>query len=532
MSDPEYDAVVIGSGFGGTMAAHALVGEGLDVLMLERGPWVERGSHNWDPDGTLEATGYYSADGRYRSPARGDEGKVGTTACVGGPSVFYGGVSLRYRARDFRPDPEIVRDSGALWPLEYRELRPYYARAERILQVAGEAGSDPTDPPRERPYPQSLPELSPVSRMVAAAARSAGLRPFRLPLAINYGTADGRSPCVRCNTCDTFACAVGAKNDLSAAVLPDLIRRGLELRPLAEAVGLHREGDRVAGVEYEDRRTGVREVAAADQVVLAAGALGSPRLLLASGLEEASPAGGRVGRYLTRHCSAIAFGFFADPPEGGDRFHKQVGIQDYYFGHPRVAEPVGKLGGMQQVQTPSNGVIRSALPDALASLLRPAARRLVGLLVMAEDRPQARNRVELGRGGEGALPPLRVRHGYSDRDLAARGALIEEAKRVLSEAGALFSYVHRIDTFSHALGTVRMGEDPERAPLDPDCRFRGLRNLWVVDGSALPTAGAVNPSLTIAANALRAGERIAAEIGRREGTTAVAAPGDAEVGGR
>ena len=531
------DVVVVGSGFGGTMAAVPLVEAGLDVLLVERGPWVLRGDHNWAPDGTLEVSPYYSRDGRRVNGSRSPS-EVGTTACVGGPSVFYGGVSFRFREEDFEPEPEIVGESRAAWPLGYASLRPHYRRAERILGVAGRAGEDPTEPPRESPYPADPGELSAVSRGLAETARGMGLSPFRLPLAINHGRDDSRAGCVRCNTCDTFACAVGAKNDLAVAVLPRLMRAGLTLRPNTVVTGLDAPGGRVRDVELYDRRTATRSAVSTRGVVLAAGALGTPRLLMASGLREANPAGGAVGRYLTRHCSAIAFGFFPGVPDEHDVFHKQIGLNDFYLGdRGRSARTNGgsaprKLGNLQQVQTPANGVIRSALPDPVADALQPAARRLVGLLALAEDSPRAGNRVELDPGREDAsgLPEIEIHHEYAARDLEARSALVSRAREILGRAGAAFSYVHEIETFSHALGTVRMGEDPETAPLAPDGRYRGLENLWVSDGSALPTSGGVNPSLTISANALRIGGEIAGRLREEERAVRVragsSAPGE------
>ncbi|MFB6368327.1 MAG: GMC oxidoreductase, partial [Gemmatimonadota bacterium] len=540
----DYDVVVVGSGFGGTMAARPLVEAGLDVLVVERGPWVPRGEHNWEPDGTLEVTPYHSKDGLHRDGSSGPPSRVGTAACVGGPSVFYGGVSFRFREGDFEPPAEITGDSGARWPLGYRDLRPHYRRAERVLGVSGVAGDDPVGPERRAPYPAEPGELTPVSRRLAETARGMGLRPFRLPLAINHGRDDARAECVACNTCDTFACAVGAKNDLAVAVLPELMRKGLELRPNTAVTGLRSSGGRVRELELRDRRTATRHTVTARGVVLAAGAL-----------RERSPAADSVGRYLTRHCSAIAFGFFPEPAEGWDRFHKQIGLNDFYFGDDRSrgnggksgrrwplgnggrsapgGRPPSKLGNIQQVQTPANGVIRSALPDLAADALEPAARRLVGLLALAEDSPRAENRVELhpSRKDEAGLPELVIRHRYAERDLAAREALLDRARKVLGRAGALFCYTHEIETFSHALGTVRMGEDPSADPLTPGGRYRGIENLWVTDGSALPTAGGVNPSLTIAANALRIGEGIAERLAaeREEGRVS---PAPQRAGGR
>ncbi len=156
------------------------------------------------------------------------------------------------------------------------------------------------------------------------------------------------------------------------------------------------------------------------------------------------------------------------------------------------------------------------LPRPVGQLISPAVRRLTGLLVMAEDMPQERNGVALDPSGTKdryGLPGLTITHHYDDRDLSACRALIGQAKRVLRAAGGLFSYVHEIRTFSHAVGTVRMGEDPGTSALDPFCRFRGVDNLYVVDGSFMPTSAGLNPSLTIAATALRVGEHVLSAYG-------------------
>ena len=193
-----FDAIIIGSGFGGSMVAKCLVEAGLDVLMLERGDWVERGPHNWDTQGTLDLTPFATSEPPYRVLAGGTKDFVGPYSCVGGPGVFYGGVSLRFREADFEPDPDVPGDSGASWPYRYPELEPLYTQAERILDVAGEEGTDPTEPFRSAPYPRAPAELSDTSRMIQDAARSLDLHPFRLPLAINYDEKPGRAACIAC----------------------------------------------------------------------------------------------------------------------------------------------------------------------------------------------------------------------------------------------------------------------------------------------------------------------------------------------
>jgi len=496
------------------MAAHVLINAGLKVLMLERGDWVRRGPHNWAPHASVDLTPVYSIETPYRILAGGNQDVMGAHHCVGGPSVFYGGVSFRFREADFEADPNIVGDSAACWPYQYFELEPYYTRAEQILNVAGEAGSDPTEPFRKTPYPQQLNSLSNTSQMIAQAARSLALRPFRLPLAINYSSNHQRTPCIACTNCDTFACAIEAKNDLATCVLPQLIAKGLDLKTNIVATRLLAEGNRATSVECFDKSTNQKINHRAPIFILAAGALGSPHLLLASDLQKFNHGGHTIGRYLMRHCNAIVFGIFPRSPNPAKQFHKQLGIHDFYFGHPTIKRPSGKLGSMQQLQTPPVGLVQAHLPKSFGKMLSPAVEHLTGLLVMAEDQPQYDNHVALDRSQTDrfGLPQLTVTHHYTERDIAACNALIKKAQQVLRKAGAVFCYVHQIKTFSHAVGTVRMGKDPNTSALDEFCQFRGVNNLYVVDGSFMPTSAGLNPSLTISANALRVGERIVLKV--------------------
>ncbi len=523
MGYERFDAIVIGSGFGGTMAAHALVHAGMRVLMIERGGWLDRGPHNWEASGVIYATPEYNSEEGYT--VRGErEGVENALFCVGGLSVFYGGVSLRLRERDFQFNSEVSIESGGRWPYGYEDLEPYYERAERILRVAGETspasdpaspgssgsaiGADPTAPRRNGHYTQAMARLSQTSGLVGDAAASLGLHPFRLPLAINGEAGNGRSACIACLTCDAFPCAIGAKNDLAAAVLPALLERGMRLEPNLVAVQLVQHAGRIERVDCVDRRTGDRRSWRAREFVLSAGALSSPHLLLASGLHGRNPGGGSVGRYLMRHCNGIVYGLFRRPPNPMREFHKQVAIHDYYFGHSEVREPVGKLGSIQQVHSPPLGVALERLPRALHRGVPWLVERMTGLLVIAEDQARRENHVALDpvRRDRFGMQRLVIHHCYSARDRAARRALMRAARRILRAAGTRLCYKHTIHTFSHAVGTVRMGDDPRTSALDHACRYRGVVNLRVIDGSFMPASGGLNPSLTIAANALRAAD--------------------------
>jgi choline dehydrogenase-like flavoprotein len=509
----ELDAIVIGSGFGGTMAAHELVGAGMRVLMLERGTWVRRGLHNWGPRGSVDLTPHYSFDTPYRVEDGRGTRVLGGYACVGGPSVFFGGVAYRLREDDFVPAPEIVGDSGAEWPLRYDDLEPWYARAERLMGVAGELGPDATEPPHSTPYPQRAASLTPTPRRLERAARDLGWHPSRLPLAINYDSTE-RAACIGCTACDTFACAISAKNDLATGMLPRLMARGLTLMPDTVAVRLVARGGRIAAVECVDKASGRRTTFSARMFLLSAGALGSPHLLMASGLDGLNPAGDAIGRYLTRHVNGMTYAYVPDLPDRGRQFHKQLGFNDFYFGDPQARGVRGKLGSIQQLQAPPRELVGANVPLALkplAGLVASGFDRVTGLLAMAEDQPRPENRLTIDRTHSDAfgLPRVVIRHRHTPRDHAARRALLARTRTLLKAAGARVFYTHISWTFSHAAGTVRFGHDPRTAPLDPWCRFRGLENLFVVDASVLPTGGGVNPSLTIAANALRVGEAIA-----------------------
>ena len=499
-----YDAVIIGSGFGGMMAAHALVHAGQRVLLLERGDWVARSAQNWRGDHVGPLSEHYGTESQYQVYDERGHSTVGAFFCVGGPSVFYGGVALRFRAEDFESNPDVDSGAAAAWPYRYADLEPYYSQAERIIGVAGVAGADPTEPPRSRGYVERPAPLAPVSARIAEAARALGYHPFPLPLAINHGAAPHRNSCMGCGTCDGFACAISAKNDLATSVLPDLLERGLELRPRTVALAILADRGRATGVVAQDTRSKEQTVYRGARVVVAGGALASPHLILASGLHRYNPGGHVVGRYLMRHLNRIVFGLFPESPAPDGRFHKQIAIHDLYFGDPAVRQR-GKLGGIQQVGTPPASLVRQQLAGPLGTIAARLTGRVTGLLTITEDQPQFENRVTLDPNHPDpyGLPRLVISHRYTRRDDSASRVLLGAARRILRQAGAWACYQHQIRTFSHAVGTLRMGRDPRTSALDQYGRFRGVDNLYVLDGSFMPRSGGVNPSLTIAANALR-----------------------------
>jgi choline dehydrogenase-like flavoprotein len=299
------------------------------------------------------------------------------------------------------------------------------------------------------------------------------------------------------------------------AVIAPLREQGLEVRANTVVTDLVESGGRITEVVAWDRIAQRRMSFGARHVILAAGAMASPHLLLASRLERANPAGEAVGAYLMRHVCAMVFGFCNNRPDPDRVFHKQVAVFDYYRGDPDVpAARARRLGSIQQITTPPAVLIEANAPPPFVGVpLHGFVEHLAGALVIAEDEPRLENRVAVSWSGrdQAGLPMLEVTHAYTARDEERRRMLVRRTKSILRGLGAWSFYTHHIRTFSHALGTVRTGTDPASAPLDGWCRFRGIDNLRVVDGSALPTSGAVNPSLTIAAIALRSMDHLVRE---------------------
>ena len=485
-----HDAVIVGSGFGGAFTALALTEAGLSVLLLERGKPVARDDGDWDPRQILLGD-------RYRSPSPVHVRQYGASIysdmshhqVVGGGSVFYGGASLRLRPADLDR-----------WPVTYYELEPHYTRAEALLDVHGVAGADPHDPPRSAPYPRASIDFTPPAKRLHDAAHALGYHPFPLPMALNFSDTS-RPLCILCNTCDGYPCRIEAKNDLTATVLRRAQAQGLEIRAGVIAVKLEIDGGRVVEVECVDVDTGKVHSFSASRVVVAAGALQTPALLLRSGLGEA-PTGGRwIGRRLMRHCNAIVAGVFYARTNPQDTFHKQLCFTDFY---DDMRDRLGTATGtIQDIYTPARQVIEHHAPTGLRRVAGWLTAFMQNLLCIAEDDPSFENAVTLGEPGLFGVVAPRVDHEYSSADYERRDYLVERARQVLKAAGAWTTRVYEIDSFSHAIGSVGMAATPEEGPLAPQCRVWGVDNLWVTDGAAFSTSGGVNPSLTIAANALR-----------------------------
>jgi choline dehydrogenase-like flavoprotein len=512
-----WDAIVVGSGLGGAFTAFRLAEAGLRVLVLERGGWPRRDDSAWDADAIVTRRIYRSRT-PYEQPGRWRATMAYPDEVVGGKSVFFAGACLRLRADDLRRETLLGRNAPAEsayadWPIDYDDLEPYYTQAEAFLQVAGVAGADPTAGPRSAPYGAPPLPYSEPAKAIEEAGQALGFHPFPLPLAINYEATRWRAPCAQCLTCDGFVCKVGAKNDASMAVLPLAMRLGARVLPHTVAARLDLAHGRFRGVETVDLSTRRRGTLKARLCVVSCGAVDSAKLLLGSGL--GGGADDTVGRFLMTHCNGLAVGVMPRPTNPNEDFPKQVAFTDPCEGRSADGRTVPHIGCIQGHHVAPVAFVRRMAPFGtrrLAAAIGPwMVHRLLNLLVVAEDAPLPRNRVTLStrRTDEYGIPLARVRHDHTPDDRLARRSLLGRAASILREAGAFVRVPVGFQSFSHSVGTCRFGDEPRRSVLDRYCGVHGVPNLFVVDGSFMPTSGGVNPGLTISANALRVGAYLA-----------------------
>jgi choline dehydrogenase-like flavoprotein len=495
---PAFDIVIIGSGAGGGTMAYALAATGARILILERGDFVPQEEENWNPDAVWRQL-------RYRTTERwlDDQGREFAPYmhyCVGGNSKFWGSVLFRLRREDFH-DLEHMEGLSPAWPIDYETLAPYYERAERLYQVHGAIGDDPTEPPRGA-YPHSpVPHSAEMAEIVAKLRRQ-GLHPSPLPLGLRSpGEAGG---CVLCNTCNSFPCKLHAKSDADVCCIREALRQPtVELWTNARAHRLVTGGDsrRVRAVDVE--RNGETVRVEAGLVVVSCGAVGSAALLLqsadrshANGLANSS---GLVGRRYMAHQATMMEGFYPFR-RNTTVFQKTVAINDFYFRGPNTKYPLGQI----QSQGRTHGVMAQTVYPAIPLWAYEAwVARGVDWLVMSEDLPSPDNRVSVdGRG--------RIQLHYRPNNTKAHGMLVDETRRILRRLGfwAVVKHSHGAKNTTHQCGTVCFGNDPRTSVLDSFCRAHDVENLFVVDASFFPSSSAVNPALTIVAQALRVADHI------------------------
>jgi choline dehydrogenase-like flavoprotein len=511
-----FDVIIIGSGPGGASVAHRLAPTGKRILLIERGDYLVRSRANWDAqtvfvDGAYQAKEtWYGKDGKSFHP--------GLHYYVGGNSKVYGAALFRMRERDFG---EVRHKDGVspAWPLQYDAYEPYYAEAERLFHVHGQRGEDPCEPPSGSPFPYPPVSHEPRIQALHDSLVGDGLHPFHLPLGILLDERDGKvtptSTCIRCDAFDGFPCLLNGKADAQVICVDPALARHPNLTLLTNAYVSRLEtepsGGAVTGVAVT--RNGGEERYSANIVVVACGALSSALLLLRSandkhhdGLANGS---GQVGRNYMRHNQSVLMALMREPND--TVFQKTLALSDFYFGADDWDYPLGLI---QMCATSHGAQIRGeALPGWLEWMpkmpFNEMARHSMDFWLSSEDLPRAENRIRY----DGARVVLEITEG----DMEAHHRLKKKLEQILSKAGAHPVLLERslylgndipIGGTAHQAGTARFGADPATSVLDLDCKAHELDNLYIADASFFPSIGAVNPTLTIIANALRVADRI------------------------
>ncbi|MCI0801826.1 MAG: GMC family oxidoreductase [Chloroflexi bacterium] len=509
MRQNQYDIIIIGSGAGGGTLAYRLAPSGKRVLILERGGYLRREKENWDSKEVF-------VNGRYNNAenwldGKGREFQPGQHYFVGGNTKFYGAVLLRMRQEDFG---ELQHHGGIspAWPLSYDDFEPYYTQAEQIYQVHGERGIDPTEPWASGPLPYPSVSNEPRIQELADDLRRIGNTPFPLPVGIMLNEAQPHlSPCIRCDTCDGFPCMVNAKADAHVVcVEPALAHDNVTLLTDSKVIFLETspDGRSVTGVVVE--RGGQQETYSADVVVVSCGAVNSAALLLRSagdkhpnGLANSS---GMVGRHYMAHNNSALMALSLRP--NPTVFQKTIGINDFYFGSDDWKYP---LGHIQMLGKSNADMLRDSAPRLVPGrALEEMASHSLDFWLTSEDLPLPGNRVTVNRSGQIVLR-------YKNNNTEGHKRLVKKLRGMLKEIGAENHLIPSslymgkkipLAGVAHQNGTLRFGSDPKDSVLDLNCKAHDMDNLYVVDSSFFVSSSAVNPTLTIAANALRVGGHI------------------------
>jgi choline dehydrogenase-like flavoprotein len=512
-----YDVIIIGTGAGGGTLASKLAPTGKRILLLERGDYVPREKDNWS-SAAVNLHAKYQTKEVWRD-GNGNDLHPHTNYNVGGNTKFYGAALFRLRREDFGE----LRHHGGIspaWPISYEDMEPWYTQAEWQYQVHGRRGEDPTDPPASCPYPHPAMSHEPRLQQLAADFTSRGVRPFHTPLGVMIDEQDPhRSHCIRCNTCDGFPCLVRAKSDAQVlGVDPALTWPNVSLmtNALVERLETSASGREVSRVVASIH--GQREELSADIIVVSCGAINSAALLLRSASDE-HPDGlangsGVVGRHYMGHTNSILLAVSKCP--NPTVFQKTLSINDFYFGSDDFPYPMGHISFVGKMDRDS---LRGGAPAiAPGFALEIMGGHSLDFWLTSEDLPDPDNRVTLDREGGIVLT-------YKPNNEEGHRRLHAKLKDLMNHQSACSIHGHNchqglfarnlfvgdripLAGVAHQNGTIRFGNDPATSALDTNCRAHEVDNLYVVDGSFFPSSAAVNPGLTIMANALRVGQHL------------------------
>jgi choline dehydrogenase-like flavoprotein len=513
----DYDFIIIGSGAGGGTLAYHLAPSGKKILLIERGPFVRREKDNWNSL-AVNAQGKYNTKELWRN-ADGSELHPHTNYYVGGNTKFYGAALFRLREQDFG---EIKHYGGISpkWPISYDELEPYYAEAERIYHVHGHVGEDPTEPRRSGAFPYPAVSHEPRIQQLSDDFALNGLKPFHTPLGVMLDEKNSqKSPCIRCNTCDGFPCLVNAKADAHiCCVVPALRHDNVTLFADTKVTRLETDssGRQITAVHVE--RNGTQETYTGNIVVVSGGAINSAALLLHSandkhpnGLANGSDV---VGRHYMGHTNSVLMALSKCP--NPTVFQKTLSVNDFYFSSPEWNFPMGHISFVGKLD---GDTLKAGAPKVAPKwTLDLMGKHSLDFWLTSEDLPDPNNRITINRDGEIVLQ-------YKPNNEEGHKRLIKKLESLMQQQTKCPVHGHQcheglfarnlflgqripLAGVAHQNGTIRFGDDPKTSALDRNCKAHELDNLYVVDGSFFCSSGAVNPALTIIANALRVGDHL------------------------
>jgi choline dehydrogenase-like flavoprotein len=562
MADP-FDAIIIGSGAGGGTLALHLAKAGKRILILERGTFMPQEKLNWNTSAVFLENRYHTRETWFDKddkPLHPQQAYF-----VGGQTKVYGAAMFRMRAEDFG----VIHHQGGIspaWPISYADMEPFYTRAEELFHVHGDLGKapsvaggygsefDPTEPFHSKPYP--YPALANEPRMAAIeqGVRKLGVHTFPIPLGLKRDAANPvESKCIRCDTCDGYPCLVHAKSDADINCIREIMHLPnvtlmTETRVLRLITNL--AGTAVTAVEVQHSGSDAHATYQAGIFALCAGAVNSSVVLLQSandkhpnGLANGSD---QVGRNFMYHQADALLALSTKDNE--DSYMKTWGTNDFYLRDTDPDYP-WPLGQVQPVGSFHHEMMKGDAPPLTPGfILEGMKRHAVPWWLMTEDLPDPNNRVTLhnttpsqlgssspapaGPHADSAVSPANeagdvtiaqpghIKLSYTPNNTKSFERLKDRWVDVLKKAGhadtsipfhAYFKKRIPIEGVGHQNGTCRFGHDPATSVLDVHCKAHELDNLYVVDASFFASASAVNPSLTIIANAIRVADHLLSE---------------------